>query len=163
MRIEKRKGVLQKEKQQNMQNIMVNTENLRRYENLLKANESLDYKIKNTKKEVEIEKKFQKQFMANKEATKQHAEHLLGYIRELEERSRDNEKVVDEINKEFDYNPTIEILNKRIEEKVRQQKQIEIGESQISQKHFKRRSQVRTIMSGSNISGVRPPSTINGK
>jgi hypothetical protein len=49
---------------------MVNTENLRRYENLLKANESLDYKIKNTKKEVEIEKKFQKQFMANKEATK---------------------------------------------------------------------------------------------
>jgi hypothetical protein len=47
---------------------------------------------------------------------------LLGYIRELEERSRDNEKVVDEINKEFDYNPTIEILNKRIEEKVRQQK-----------------------------------------
>lgn len=53
--------------------------------------------------------------MISKESKKQVAEGLLEQVRELEEKVRDNNKLMDEINKEYDYHPEILALNKKLE------------------------------------------------
>ena len=93
----------------------------------LREQYKLDVQIKALKKEIDQEKRAQKEWiiLKSKETKKDTAERLLETIRELEEEVRDNAKKMDEINKEFDYHPQILALNKQIEEKERDIKNID--------------------------------------
>lgn len=53
-------------------------------------------------------------------------------IRDMEEHTRENQKEIDEINKDFDYHPVILALSKQLEDKERETKTLEKNEDKMA-------------------------------